>query len=127
MNPPAGVSPELSASLATLPNQVDPRGLLTFGISAVALFVFATLMRRESGFPVALKYLGYLLAVLLSWLYIGRLVILGPANPLLLVPVLLTGFVVNPLWYLWLGTVLQRQPLTTTANQGTGLGMPVRG
>jgi hypothetical protein len=128
INPPAAVTPELNAALAALPNQVDPRGLLTFGVSAIAIFVFAALMGRGSGFPAALKYVGYLLAVLLGWLYLGRLIILDPTNPLLVVPVLLTGFIVNPLWYLWLGIVLQRQPRAMTPmNRGTRLGAPARG
>jgi hypothetical protein len=128
INPPAGLSTELTAALVTLPNQVDPRGLLTFGVSAIAVLVFARLMGPSSGFPNALKIVGYLLAVLLGWLYLGRLVILDPTNPLLVVPVLLAGFIVNPLWYLWLGIVLQRQPRTAAPmNRSTRLGASARG
>jgi hypothetical protein len=128
INPPAGVTPELTAALVTLPNQTDPRGLLTFGVSGIALFIIASLMGRSNGFSSALKWLGYLLAVLLCWLYIGRLVILDPTNPLLLVPVLVTGFVVNPLFYLWLGITLQRQPTTTPhMTRSTRLGMSTKG
>ena len=58
--------------------------------------------------PIGLSYLGYLSAVLLIILYVGRLVILDPANPIILGPALLNGFVVNPAWYIWLGLLLRR-------------------
>jgi hypothetical protein len=36
------------------------------------------------------------------------LIIFNPANPLLLIPVLVTGFGVNPVWHIWLGLTLRR-------------------
>ena len=48
------------------------------------------------------------MAALLVIIYLARLIILSPASPLLLGPVLLAGFVVNPLWYIWLGVTLWR-------------------
>lgn len=98
----------LPANVASLPSQVDPRGLLTFGLAGIGLLVFAWLMGRGSGFPTGLSYLGYLLAVLLVVIYLGRLIVLQAANPVLLIPALLTGFVVNPIWYVWLGVALRR-------------------
>lgn len=44
----------------------------------------------------------------LGVLYRGRLVVLTPTSLFILVPALLTGFVVNPAWYIWLGLVLLR-------------------
>jgi hypothetical protein len=41
-------------------------------------------------------------------LYLGRLIVLSPRNPLIFVPALLAGFVVYPLWYVWAGLVLWR-------------------
>jgi hypothetical protein len=108
IHPPDAISGDLAAALATLPSQVDPRGLLTFGVAGVALFVVARLMGRGRDFPRSLGYLGYLLALLLVIIYVGRLIILNPVNPLLLVPILLAGFLVNPAWYIWLGFVLWR-------------------
>lgn len=102
LNPPD--SPNLA-----LPSQIDPRGLLTFGVMGMALFVIAWLMGRSEQFPKGLAYLGYLLAVLLVVIYLARLIILDPANPVLLVPVLISGFVVNPAWYIWLGLTLWRK------------------
>src|SRR5262245_3492189 len=42
INPPA-VAPEVTNAMLILPNQIDPRGLLTFGVSGIALFVIAGL------------------------------------------------------------------------------------
>lgn len=72
------------------------------------MFVTAWLMGRSGRFPAGLAPLGYLLATLLVVLYLGRLIILTPSSPLIFVPALLTGFVVDPAWYLWLGLVLLR-------------------
>jgi len=91
-----------------LPNAIDPRGLLTFGLSGIGLFVLAWLIGRTAGFPKGLSYLGYVLAVLSVVLYVGRLIVLSPRNPLIFVPALLAGFVVYPLWYVWAGLVLWR-------------------
>lgn len=66
-----------------LPNPVDPRGLLTFGVAGVALFVFSWLIVRGRQFPRGLGYLGYVSAILLVALYLGRLIILDPASPLI--------------------------------------------
>ena len=95
-----------NVALANLPSAIDPRGLLTFGIAGLGIFVIAWLMARGGQFPRALSYLGYLLAVLLVVLYLGRLIILDPNNPIVLVDALLSGFIVNPVWYVWLGIVL---------------------
>jgi hypothetical protein len=40
--------------------------------------------------------------------YLGRLIILNPASPFVLYPAALTGFLVNPAFYLWLGSALRR-------------------
>ena len=42
--------------------------------------------------------------------YLGRLVIFDPDNALLLVVAAITGFVVNPALYAWLGVILRRGP-----------------
>ena len=103
LNPPGDVP----ASLAALPSQIDPRGLLTFGVAGLALFVAGLLMRRSSSFPRGFTALTFVLATLLVIVYLGRLVILTPSNPLVLIPAAVTGFIVNPLWYAWLGVQLR--------------------
>lgn len=111
INPPL-LSADLSTAAANLPSQIDPRGLLTFGVTGLALFGFAYLAGRERSFAGGFRYLTWLLAALLVIIYLARLILLSPANPLLLGPVLLAGFVANPLWYIWLGVLLRREGRT---------------
>src|SRR5688572_398564 len=56
-----------------LPNAVDPRGLLTFGVAGLGLFLLSWLMTQDMKFPRGLAYLGYLSAILMIILYLGRL------------------------------------------------------
>jgi hypothetical protein len=108
-------------SLPDLPNPVDPRGLLTFGVAGIALFVVAWLIGRGGQFPRGLGYLGYASAVLLLALYLGRLIVLDPGSLLIVVPALLSGFVINPLFYLWLGMILLRGRSTSGLSRPAGL------
>jgi hypothetical protein len=101
INPPA--SPNLD-----LPSQIDPRGMLTFGVAGIGLLVFAWLMSRTGTFPRGLAYIGYIAGVLLLWIYLGRLIILQPTNLIIVVPALLAGFIANPAWYIGLGLALMR-------------------
>lgn len=107
IHPSAAVA---ASAAADVPSQIDPRGLLTFGVAGIALFVVAWLIRRGGQFPGGLGSLGYLSAVLLIILYLARLIVLSPASLVILVPALLNGFVVNPIWYVWLGFALLRRP-----------------
>lgn len=93
---------------ADLPNPVDPRGLLTFGLAGLALLVFPWLMGQGGGFSRGLRAVGYGLAILLVIIYLARLIVLQATNPVLLIPALLAGFIVSPLWYFWLGAALWR-------------------
>ena len=102
VHPPAAVNPDL-------PNPVDPRGLLTFGLTGLALIFLGLLIARTGRLPRGLGYLASLNGVLLVLLYLGRLLILDPANLLIVIPALLTGFLLNPLWYAWLGGWLLRR------------------
>jgi hypothetical protein len=101
INPPG-------ADVPSLPSAIDPRGLLTFGVAGVGLFVVAWLITRGGQLPRGLSYVVYVLAVLLVVLYLGRLIVLNPVSPVILVPALLAGFIFNPVWYVWLGLALSR-------------------
>ena len=102
-NPPASVATDL-------PNSVDPRGLGTFALTGLALAVTGVLILRGAPLPRGLAYLGFLSAALLVFVYIGRLVILNPKNPALLTCAVVDGYVVNPIWFVWLGLLLRQSP-----------------
>jgi hypothetical protein len=102
LHPPA--APNLD-----LPSPVDPRGFMTFGVAGLALFTLSWLIRRgDARLPRGLGLLGYLSAILLVVLYLGRLILLDATSPVILVPALVNGFVVGPAWWVWLGLGLRR-------------------
>ena len=105
LNPVSVVS---QAAAAGAPSAIDPRGVLTFAAGGIGLFVLAWLIGRSGQFPRALMYVGYLAAALLIILYLGRLIVYIPTNPLILIPAILSGFLVSPIWYIWLGLTLWR-------------------
>lgn len=102
INPPGAMN-------AALPSQIDPRGLLTFGFLGVGIIKISWLISKDKNFPQGLFQVGYLTGVLLLVIYIARMTVLDIKSPLLLYPVLLNGFIVNPLWYLWLGYSLLKK------------------
>jgi hypothetical protein len=97
------------ASLATdVPSAVDPRGLGTFALTGLALAIAGVLIVSGRLLPVGLGWLSFLAAALLVFVYVGRIVILDPTSPGLHAAAVIAGFVVNPIWYLWLGSALWR-------------------
>jgi hypothetical protein len=95
-------------ALTDLPNPIDPRGLLTFGLAGLAMLVLNLLVRRDESFPTGLGLLGLALGILMIVTYLGRLIFLSPAHPLVIGPAVLAGFIANPLWYIWLAFSLRR-------------------
>jgi hypothetical protein len=95
---------------AGLPNAIDPRGLLTFGLTGFGVLVLASSIRRTAGMPSGLGWLGTALGILLVLIYLGRLLIVDPNNPLLLGLAAVTGIAVHPAWFVWLGRTLRRRP-----------------
>ena len=104
------IHPPLTDVLAVneLPNPVDPRGLLTFGFAGLGLLVLAWQLRRSGTVPERLGTLGIVVGALLVVVYLGRLIVLDPTNPLVAGPAALLGFVLSPTFYVWLGSVLRR-------------------
>ena len=97
------------ASLASdVPSSTDPRGLGTFALMGVAVAIASMLVLRGGGLPRRLAYLGFVAAALLVFVYVGRLVILNPHDTALHTAAVISGFVVNPVWFVWLGAVLWR-------------------
>ncbi len=86
-----------------LPNQVDPRGLLAFGVTGLAILKYSYLSWIGKKFSQNLSLLGFVSGALLIIIYLGRLIVVNPAEPILKYPILIEGFIVNPLWYLWIG------------------------
>lgn len=101
LHPPASINVDL-------PNPVNPRGLLTFGIAGIGIFLFSWLMNQEMKFSKGLVYLGILSSILMIILYLGRLIVLQATSLVIVIPALLEGFIVNPIWYIWLGLTLMR-------------------
>jgi hypothetical protein len=106
LHPPASLN-------ADLPNPIDPRGLLTFGIAGLGLFLLSWLMTQQMRFPRKLAYLGILSSILMIILYLGRLIVLQATSLVIVIPALLEGFIVNPIWYIWLGGTLMRNDNST--------------
>jgi hypothetical protein len=91
-------------------SQVDPRGLATFGLTGLALLLFAVVIRRAATLPSGLGTLGLVFGVLLVLTYLGRLLIVDPNNLALLGIAAVAGLVVHPWWWAWLGVSLRRVP-----------------
>ena len=87
---------------------MDPRGVATFGLAGLALLTFSRLIQKGAVLPRGLATLGYISGVLLILTYLGRLIVLDANSLLLLAPAGLEGFIVNPVWYVWLGLALVR-------------------
>ena len=102
LNPPAA----LPAS--DVPSEIDPRGLLTFALAGLSLFAFGKLIAQSATLPRGLALLTFASATLLVLVYLGRLIVLTPTSPLVLLPAAVLGFIVNPAWYIWLGLELRR-------------------
>jgi hypothetical protein len=97
------------SGFGNLPNAVDPRGLMTFGVSGLSILVASWLILKGAPFPKRLGWLGILTGLLLIVVYLGRLIILDPKNPVVLTAAILTGFILSPLWFAWIGReLLQR-------------------
>jgi hypothetical protein len=89
---------------ADAPNAIDPRGLLTFGVTGLALLLIGVLVGEGRG------WLAYLAGALLVVVYLARLIVLSPTSLVVLGPAALAGFIVNPAFYIWLGLWLRRRP-----------------
>ncbi|HEY9289419.1 MAG TPA: hypothetical protein VIT43_15500 [Candidatus Dormibacteraeota bacterium] len=95
-----------SSPSSNLASQVDPRGLLTFGLTGLGLLIFGWLMRRTAAFPSGLSLLGQVTGALMIVVYLARLTLYDPNNPLVLLGAGLTGFIVSPLFFILLGRTL---------------------
>jgi hypothetical protein len=87
----------------------DPVGILRFGVNGLALFLLGWVIARSQGLPRTLGLLAQLGGVLLVLMYVGRLTgVIDPANRVTLIPPLLYGLLVHPVFFVWLGLSLRR-------------------
>ncbi|TMB57907.1 MAG: hypothetical protein E6J47_01325 [Chloroflexi bacterium] len=103
INPPA-TDPLADANL---PSPIDPRGLLTFGLSGLGLLVLMLKARSTGVLTPRVAALGALVGALMIVVYLGRLIVLDPTNPLVAGPAALTGLILSPAFYIWLGLELR--------------------
>lgn len=99
---------QTSAALANLPNQTDPRGLAVFGLSSLAIALWSWLLSQDKSMPAGLSKLGYGASATMLLIYILRLFIVYVDTPLMQFPLLVAGFLLTPIWYLWLGVNLSK-------------------
>jgi hypothetical protein len=90
-------------------HHLDPRGFLTFAVSGLSFLLVGWLALRSARFPERLGQLALLAGGLLILVWLGRLSIFDPENPILLLAAALAGFVVSPALYVWLGLLLRRK------------------
>lgn len=85
----------------------DPLGILRFGLTGIALILFGLAMSRDRSIPNNLAALGVAAGALLIVSYAGRIAgFITPASKASLIPPLLYGLVVHPLFYFWLSRLL---------------------
>lgn len=96
-------------------NQADPRGLMTFAATGLAVVLFARLMAADGTIPKLQSTLGYILGALLLIIYVGRLVIFDPNQPILGGSAVAAGLIVGPAWYFKLGSLLKGEAVPQTA------------
>ncbi len=88
---------------------IDPRGFLTFAVAGLGAIVLAGLIVRGDVISRAVGYFGILSGILLIALYVTYMVTLNALNPLVL-GLIVTSGLAQPIWYLWLGFELARSP-----------------
>ena len=96
--------PPALAGFGDFPKQVDPRGLATFGLAGLALLTLTTLMSRSTRYPTGLARLGQALGAIMIIIWLGRMIILDPNNPIVRVA-LGAGVIANTAFFVWLGRV----------------------
>ena len=90
------------------PMPVDPRGLLTFGISGLGVLALSWEALGNAALPRTLGWLGVALGLLLVVIYLGRLIVFDANSLLLLAPAGL-GAVISIAWYAMVGQELLRE------------------
>jgi hypothetical protein len=96
-----------------LPNPVDPRGFLTFGLTGLAVLAVARLVFMGAPLARRVGVVGVVAGVLLIVVYLSRMIILDAKNPVVLGSAVLLGFLVSPAFYVLVGLDLRRPDVST--------------
>jgi hypothetical protein len=88
---------------ADLPSELDPRGLLTFAFSGLALGLFGWLALHTGLLSRVCGYTGLAAWIVLFVVYFGRLIELDPNANVVRVAALASGLVLVPAFYLQIG------------------------
>ena len=87
----------------------DPSGLFRFGLIGLSLFIVGWLIAKSGAFPKRLGYLAEAGGILLILTFIGRTTgLIDTSNELTVLPPILYGVVVHPVFYVWLGRLLRK-------------------
>lgn len=106
-NSALGLGNALTPELGGLPP--DPYGVFRFGLTGVALLIVGWLILRGAALPRGLGWLAVVGGVLLVLVYAGRLTgVIDPATKVTVLPPVLYGIVIHPVFYVWLGVELRR-------------------
>jgi hypothetical protein len=92
----------------TLPNPIDPRGFLAFGLSGAGVLIFAWLITHGGPLPQLLAYVGFVLGVALVALFLGNLLVNRPSSLAILIPGGVASLLADPFWLIGLGIVFLR-------------------
>ena len=88
----------------TAGSDLDPNGILRYGVAGLALLVVARLIQDGRVLPKELAYLAYASGAILVFIYVGRLGnFITPDHKASLIPPFLFGFVLYPALYVWIG------------------------
>jgi hypothetical protein len=111
-NPPDAPGTGISA--------IDPRGVMTFAVTGLALGLFGWLIMRTGELPRRTGQLALVAAGLLVVVYVGRLTVLDPKADVIRAAALVSGLLVVPAFYVQLARALLRpaRPLASPPVSG---------
>jgi hypothetical protein len=95
------IHPPDVAVTGDLPNPVDPRGFATFALVGLALVVLSYPLARSPRYGNGLASAGRILGAISIVIFLGRLIILDPTNPVVRVA-LVAGVVANTVFLIGL-------------------------
>jgi hypothetical protein len=92
-----------------VPNAVDPRGFMTYGVTGLALLVFGGLLVRDRRLGREPGWLALAGGALFVVVFVSRLTVLDPQTNVIRVAAISSGLAVVPAFYLVLAWALYRR------------------